>query len=410
MAISPSLTLYRIFGNRVVAGSSGRKLPPPEPRPQGRLIWLHSPRSDDHAVAQELLALVADDFPDVWFLLTTEGEKFDTNLDQTIFHTIKSDRPSDAREFLDCWQPDLAIWLSDHLLPTLIHEAAARQIPLFLLDSGAAFKNTKSTWFLPGLTRRTLRKFDVVLSSDEATSLALISSGAMQNNVKTTGALELTVSPPPCNDAEWSTLSSLLATRPVWLAANITFGGLESILTAHTQATRRTHRLLLIIVPTDPLETKKFQSVLNKRGFVFATRSQGEEPDSGVQVYLADTEDEMGLWYRLAPVCFIGNPNGGTAQNEPNPLAAAALGSVVLHGLEPGPHEVSYQRLVRAGASRPVTHPGELAHVLEAVLAPDRAAVMAHAAWQITSSGAEAMGAARQAMSDAIDALDRPKE
>jgi 3-deoxy-D-manno-octulosonic-acid transferase len=188
----------------------------------------------------------------------------------------------------------------------------------------------------------------------------------------------------------------MVATRPIWLAATIKLTALESILAAHTQATRRAHRLLLIVVPFDNSETERFQKILTEKGFLFATRSKGEEPEVGVQVYLADTEEELGLWFRLAPVSFLSQSNISVDQDTPDPLEAAALGSVVLHGPEICAHQISYQRLARAGASRIVAHMGELAHALEAVLAPDRAAVMAHAGWQITSSGAEAMDAARQ--------------
>lgn len=398
MAFSPALIAYKLFGNQV--SFSGSKAANPVSsatmRPPGQLLWLHAPRFRDRAVVSELLSLIADEKPDIWILLTTEGETFADISNQFMFQTIRADRPSEATNFLNRWRPDISIWLTDHLLPAFIHETADRKIPLVLLDSGAAYQTTKSIWFLRRITRLTLRKFSAVLSGDEASSLALISAGAQQSNVKTTGTLELTVTTPPCNDAEWINLAAMLATRPVWLAATIKFSALESILAAHSQATRRAHRLLLIVVPFDNSETELFQELLTKKGFLFATRSNGEEPETGTQVYLADTEEELGLWYRLAPVSFLSQSNIEIGPETPDPLEAAALGSVVLHGPDPCAHEISYQRLARAGASRVVTHMGELAHALEAVLAPDRAAVMAHAGWQITSSGAEAMDAARQ--------------
>jgi len=412
MPLSPALIAYRLFGNQVsYSGSASTDTDAGSlTRPPGQLVWLHAPQAVDRAVVLELLSLIADEQPDVWILLTTEGEVVGEMSDQVMFQTIRADRPSDAKNFHDRWRPDISIWLTDHLLPAFIHETADRKIPLILFDSGAAYQTTKSNWFLSGITRSTLRKFDAVLSGDEATSLALISAGALQSNVKTTGALELSVSTPPCNEAEWANLSEMLATRPVWLAATIRLSSLESILAAHIQATRRAHRLLLIVVPFDNSESEKFQEILTDKGFLFATRSLGEEPEVGIQVYLADTEEELGLWYRLAPVSFLSQSETEKSQEVPDPLEAAALGSVVLHGPEPCVHEISYQRLARAGASRVVTHMGELAHALEAVLAPDRAAVMAHAGWQITSSGAEAMDAARQIISRYLDTEPEVKE
>lgn len=409
MAFSVSQMLYRLFGNRVQATVHTGAIPTQirTARPQGQLVWLHVPNSRNHGVVADLVSGIADIYPDFWFLLTTEGEPMLALPDQAIFQTFLADRPITAREFVAHWQPDLAIWLSDHLLPTLIHEISRRSVPLVLLDTGSAFETTKRIWFLPRLIRRTLRMFDALLSSDEATTLALISAGARGQNVQTTGALEQTVTPPPCNEAEWTTLAKLMATRPVWLAVHIQLSDLESVLTAHMQATRRSHRLLLIISPADPTQTAEFRALLGSRNIAYAIRSEGEEPDNITQVYLADTDDEIGLWYRLAPVCFIGKSNVQGAQPEPNPLEAASLGSVVLHNPGPSTYDVAYRRLERAGASRPIAHLGELAHALETILAPDRAAVMAHSAWQITSAGAEAREAALGVISEILDANPR---
>lgn len=402
MSFSPSLSLYRVFGNQVAAGNTADGLVPKElvARPKGQLIWLHSPIQENQAVTWDFLNRLADENPDCWFLLTSEGAQFQNLPGQTLFQVIESDRPRHVKAFLDHWAPDLSIWLTDHLLPTVIHETKDRGIPLVLLDNGAAVKTAKGAWYYPGLARRTLRKFDSILSGDEATSLALISAGARRDNVQTTGALELTVSPPSCNQEEWDMLSKLLATRPVWLATQLGIQDLASVLAAHTQATHRSHRLLLIISPADLKDAPAMIEALEKSPFAFSVRSEAEEPDPDIQIYLADTEQETGLWYRLAPVSFIGQAADLTLNKEANPLEAAALGSVVLHGPVSGRYEIAYQRLERAGASRSIAHLGELAHVLETVLAPDRAAVMAHAGWQVTSSGARAMQAAEQAVAD----------
>ena len=56
----------------------------------------------------------------------------------------------------------------------------------------------------------------------------------------------------------------------------------------------------------------------------------GELPDRDTDVYVADTIGELGLFYRLAPVVFIGGslvPHGGQ-----NPIEPAKLGAAILHG------------------------------------------------------------------------------
>lgn len=406
MGFSPSLILYNLLGP--LRDRRGPRASSPDlwqKRPPGSLVWVHCERAGDLQIIGELVARLSDHDPNLWFLLTTAGEMPAKLPDQGFHQTIPADTRAAAGKFLMHWAPDVAVWVAGRLMPVLIQKAAKCAIPLYLLDTGAAIDTTRGWRLLPGLTRRTLSKFDACLSGDEATSLALIGAGARSDRVHTTGVLEMGVSALPCNQAEWDALAAQLATRPIWLAAQIDFSELESVLAAHGQAMRRSHRLLLIIVPANADDGDGFADLLKQKNFEFAQRSSGDEPDRDTQVYLADTEDEMGLWYRLAPVTFIGQTLSGRTGSGacPDPFDAAALGSVVLHGPAIESHAVAYHRLARAGASRQITHLGELAHSLEALLAPDRAAIMAHAAWQISSAGALAMEKAVEVISQALE-------
>ncbi len=403
MGFSPSLTIYNLTSrvrhrgwSRAAASQNRAKRPP------GALIWVHAPRPGDHGVIAELLARLGDLHPDVWFLLTTQGAAPENLPDQCFFEKIPPDTGAAAKAFLAHWKPDLIIWISGQLHPATIQQTALCKIPLIMLDTGAAFGASRRWFLLPGVSRTTLRKFDTILSGDEATSLALISAGALSDRVQTTGVLELDIPALACNEHEWSTLAEQVAARPVWLAAEINISELPSILAAHSQAQRRSHRLLLIIVPSDPEDGEEFTKILDEKAVAFTQRSIGGEPDTAAQIYLADTDEEMGLWYRLAPVTFMGNTFAAIKNFGPNPFHAAALGSVVLHGPNTGRHKVAYDRLGRAGASRTVAHMGEMAHTVEALLAPDRAAIMAHAAWQITSAGAEVMETTLTTLSGAL--------
>lgn len=162
---------------------------------------------------------------------------------------------------------------------------------------------------------------------------------------------------------------------------------LEQVSAAHRQASRRAHRLLLILVPALASDAPEMAMRLRDDGFVVACRSEGDEPDEATQIYLADGTAEMGLWYRLAPFSFMGGTLEGAGGR--HPFEPAGLGSAVLHGPNTAGHAPFYQRLASAGASRAVRSAADLGNAVEVLLAPDKAAAMAHAAWDVTSSGAE---------------------
>ena len=374
-------------------------------RPDGQLVWLHAPRSADRGVVADLVLRLADLRTDLGVLVTTNQRTAPPEFtDPCIHQPLPPDTPTATQAFIAHWRPDCAVWLSGSLCPAIVAAAAARGTPLCLLDTGSAFATPHQWRFWPGLTRSTLRRFDTIISGDNATTAALVGAGAAAGKIDTLGVLETQVAALPCSEAERDALAALLDTRPVWLAAGIVAGELEAVLVAHKQAMRRSHRLLLIIVPADAADGDAFAGVLESWNMPYARRSTGAEPEAESQVYLADTDGELGLWYRLAPMTFVGQTLTYSAGAGPNPFDAAALGSVVVHGPALEPYQDAFHRLSRAGASRLVTHSGELAQAVEALLAPDKAAEMAHAAWQICSAGAEVMDRVLVIIADALDA------
>jgi 3-deoxy-D-manno-octulosonic-acid transferase len=60
----------------------------------------------------------------------------------------------------------------------------------------------------------------------------------------------------------------------------------------------------------------------------------------------------------------------------------------VLHGPVTAPFEAAYRRLGRARATRAVADAPGLGAALSEVIAPDRAAALAHAAWSALSASA----------------------
>jgi 3-deoxy-D-manno-octulosonic-acid transferase len=122
----------------------------------------------------------------------------------------------------------------------------------------------------------------------------------------------------------------------------------------------------------------------------FRVRNWGanEYPEDMTQVLLAGGLDDLGLFYRLAPVSFLGS-SLVTGHGGRNPFEAAALGSAILYGPNVRQYLPSYTRLANAGAARIVNDAISLGTAVTRLVAPDQAAVMAHAGWDVVSSGAD---------------------
>jgi len=264
-------------------------------------------------------------------------------------------------------------------------------------------KASHDRWrFLRGMARSLLNRFDEALVQDDITAMYLRRLGMPAERMHVTGTLKEGAAALPCDEAERREMTEHLGGRPVWLAASTHDGEEHIVLEAHRIALRVNPRLLLILAPRHPNRGDEIAQMLQTERWRFNRRTAGEMPDADAQVYLADTMGELGLWYRVAPISLVGGslqPIGGH-----NPFEPAALGSAILHGPYVTNFVDIYQRLTESGATRLVTGPDTLAEAVHELMNPDKAAAMAHAAWEVVSQGAEVTDRALDAILERLDA------
>lgn len=381
MASTLGLTLYNL-GQRREPGEGGSR----PARPVGRLLWLHAPGeglvSPMRALARRLVE--EDGLP---VLLTAPVPV--APLPGVIVQPPPLDSPVDARAFLDHWRPEIAIFAGGQLRPAVMHEAGERKIPMLVVNAKApAFLRERDGWY-PGLMRSALARFRAILAVDEAAARAFRKGGAALSSVAVTGRMEEESAVLPALEAERSALARLLAARPVWFAAGVNEAEEEAVLYAHRVALQQSHRLLLILMPEEPARAEPLARTLEEgEGWAVAQRALEEEPEADIEIFVVDNPAEYGLWYRLAPITFLGGTLLGKGPVR-TPMEAAALGSAILHGPRPGLSGPVFGRLGAARATRAVATATDLSDALGDLLAPDRAARLAQAAWAVASEGAE---------------------
>jgi 3-deoxy-D-manno-octulosonic-acid transferase len=290
------------------------------------------------------------------------------------------------RAFLDHWQPAMCVWINGDLDAALMAEIDHADLNCILVDATADGLEQISARWVPGAMRSLLSQFEAVLALDTSAAQKLARAGTPQDKIIVTGAMEDCAPTLPCSDAERNELAAAVGTRPVWLAAGANFDEWDQLCTAHQIASRRAHRLLLIIVPHHVSTAQSMADNMRRRGFNVALRSQQPDPVDVTQIYIADTEEELGLWYRIAPITFLGGSLLGGGCRDP--FEAAALGSAVLYGPLVAPFQKHATRLNTAGASRLIRSGDDLGPIVESLLSADKAAELAHIAWDVTSRGA----------------------
>jgi 3-deoxy-D-manno-octulosonic-acid transferase len=371
-------------------------------RPEGPLVWLHAGDPAQEGALAELARQLAETVeqgpegkrPEPAFLLTTEelpGRDLPLPA-RGVHQLVPQDAGAAVGDFLDHWRPDVVIWAGARLRPAALLEAARRGVELILIDAAGAPSGPVPWRRFSGLGAATLRRFARILATDEAAARALAAAGADPAAIEVAGPLDEEVAALPCSPRERDALGAVLQARPVWFAAAVPEPEEAAVIAAHAAAARLAHRLLLILAPADPARGPALAERLAEAGLAVARRSAEGEPEPGSEVFLADSEGEYGLWYRLAPVSFMGGTLTSAAGGGRPPAEAAALGSAIMHGPETGRHAAAYRRLGDAGACRRVGEAAALGEALSDLLSPDRAASLAHAAWRISTGGAELAG------------------
>ncbi|MGD9866746.1 MAG: 3-deoxy-D-manno-octulosonic acid transferase, partial [Hyphomicrobiales bacterium] len=196
--------------------------------------------------------------------------------------------------------------------------------------------------------------------------------------VVTTGNLKIDAPLLPVDAKAHGELEPALRGRPVFVAASTHDGEEDMVAEAHEAVRDKLTRLLTIVAPRHPERGGRIASRLRARGIEVAQRSRGEKITPSTGIYLADTIGELGLFYALSPLAFIGGslvPHGGQ-----NPVEAMRHDCVVMTGPYVQNFEDTYEALYDGDACVEVGSASELAAEAVRLLSDkDRASAMLRA-------------------------------
>jgi 3-deoxy-D-manno-octulosonic-acid transferase len=274
------------------------------------------------------------------------------------------DTPTFVKRFLDHWQPDLALLAESEFWPNLITEATERGTP-FVLINGRLSARSYGRWkHMKRTATALLSRIDLCLVQEEEDAKRLVSLGAAR--VVTTGNLKFDVPPPPADPLALTALKRAIQKRPIILATSTHSGEETMMIEAHRRLRRVVPGLLTIITPRHPERGRSIAQEAEESGLVAVMRSRGHLPDRGTEIYVADTIGELGLFYRLAPIVFVGGSlvkRGGQ-----NPIEPAKLESAILHGPYVSNFTAIYAELNRAHGAAMVTDVNSLTNSIQLLL------------------------------------------
>ncbi len=363
-------------------------------RPNGPLVWIHAASVGESIAVLPLMNALLDHYRHLNVLVTTgtvaSAQLIESKLpDRALHQYVPVDTPSAVKHFLAHWQPNLALWVESEFWPNLLHKTA-EYCPILLVN-GRISNTSYARWRrFPNVIRAILSPFERCLMQSTLDAQRLQELGA--RHVKYIGNLKYDAPALPADSNKLSQLEHTVLHRKVWLASSTHHNEEENIADVHSTLKTKHHDLLTIIAPRHPARAKEIVEMLEERGLNVSCRSKQEEILPTTDIYLADTMGELGIFYRLCDIVFIGGsliPHGGQ-----NPLEASRLGCAILTG----PHMDNFRdissQLEQAGASKRIENSDGLAEAIETLLtSPEQQAAMIAAGQEIARASGTVLNA-----------------
>lgn len=338
------------------------------PRPAGTLLWLHAASVGEANSVLMLITLLRARWPEVKILITTgtvtSAQLMGKRLPKGVIHQyVPVDMPAATAKFMRHWRPDIAMWVESEFWPNLIRCADEWQCFMGVINARMSERSFAFWKKHPALISSMLNRFNFIFAQSEADQKRL--EALRRKEVMCIGNLKYDAALLPCDESELLSLKTALEGRPLWLAASTHPGEEDAIANAHTLLSATRRNLLTVIVPRHPERGKDIAAQLGKHHCV-ALRSRKDALTDGTNIYIADTLGELGLFYRLCEIVFMGGSlvdHGGQNPLEPARLACAIVTGPFTYNF----HDI-YLDMERTRGCLKLKNNGELAPQIDMLL------------------------------------------
>jgi 3-deoxy-D-manno-octulosonic-acid transferase len=376
-------------------------------RPAGPLIWIHAASVGESLAALPLIDDIHDRYAEFNFLVTsgtvTSATIMGERLPAFVTHQYAPvDLPAVTRRFLEHWRPNVALLLESEFWPNMLLGLDRRDVPRVLVNGRVSPESHRRWSSLRPVIAQLLGGFEICLAQSERDARFLSELGATK--VVATGNIKDGAAPLSANENQLRELQTIMGDRLSWIAASTHPGEEIAAARVHHDLLHRYPDLLTIIVPRHPERGTEIQRAIEELGMVASRRSAGDTPDVSSGIYIADTLGELGLWYRLAPVVFVGKSLKGTGGQ--NPLEPARLNCALVFGPSMSNFEKISEDLLSCGAAWRVTDQVGLGRALADLLGDQvTGQKMARAGVDYCAAGGEALASTMTRLEPLLEAI-----
>ncbi len=306
-----------------------------------RRIWFHAVSVGEINLLRPLLAMIREERPDWECVVST------TSL--TGMQLAKRLYAADHKVFycpLDfSWavftairriRPNMLVLAEQEIWPNLFYAAKKHGVKLALINGRFGESGYRRYKRFRLFFRPILRMLDVIAVQSETYAGWFHSVGAYGDTIEITGSMKFDGAQTDRNNPKTVQLANLAGinvdSEIVFLAGSTQEPEEEYALDAFEKLKDSWPQLKLILVPRHPERFEAVANLLESRGVDWMRRTQlDSQPDKkGKRVLLVDCVGELGAWWGVSKIAFVGGSMG--SRGGQNMLEPAAFGAAVSFG------------------------------------------------------------------------------
>jgi len=336
------------------------------PRLSGdNLVWVHAVSAGESIAAVPLIKelLKAGRQVVVTNMTPTGREQIERMLgDQVTNCYAPYDLPGAVQRFLRRCRPRALVIIDTELWPNMLHYAHRQGVQILLVNARLSARSAAGYQRIKNLSQGMLSNIDVVAAQSAEQGQRFVALGLDRARLHVTGSIKFDASQAADLEQRAAEFSQLLGPRLIVVAGSTHPGEEQMLLDALHPLMQAQPELLLVLAPRHHYRADRVEHLCQAMGLVTVRRSSNLGCSPQAKVYLLDTMGELGYFYPIADITFVGGslvPVGGH-----NPMEPASHGKPVIMGQYLRNIGDIVELFIRNGGLLRVESPAELASAL----------------------------------------------
>lgn len=277
-------------------------------KPKGKLIWMHAASVGESMVAVTLTKALSNLYPNINFLITTgtlsSAKILETSLPANATHQfVPLDNIIIVKRFLSHWKPNLGIFIESEFWPCLVSEAA-KKFNIIVVNARLSDKSFNRWMNRKNLFNIIVSRFKLV-ATQSVTDLKKYKTLGCERAINL-GNLKFANKELEVNKAQLKELKNIFQNKPIFVASSTHAEDEEVTLQIIKDFKKDKVDYYPIIILRHPERRNEISKKCRNLGLSFTLRSQNNLPSLEDDLYIVDSFGELGLFYNLSNITFIG--------------------------------------------------------------------------------------------------------